>query len=151
MSQSQSNITGFFRSATSVSSVCSSITPSQSSPSPLQPAAKKIRSRSPESDEEEVGDDDDDLTLKCLKLEPGDMPYEAWLVRVVNAAGRIGFICRCCRVSEPPGIWTTKPLYVNSGRMQAIKRHGTECHAETSELLFSSSGRAIHPPRRGGE
>jgi hypothetical protein len=141
MSQSQSNITGFFRSATSGSSVSSSITPSQSSPSPLQPATKKIRSRSPERDEEEVGIDDDDLTLKCLKLEPGDMPYEAWLVRVVNAAGRIGFICRCCRVSEPPGIWTTKPLYVNSGRMQAIKRHGTECqtHLRSAQAFFKDS------------
>ncbi len=141
MSHGQRDITLFFRSPNSSNSVASSsVTPSRASPSPSLHASKKARSKSPGSDEEGV-DDADDLTLKCLNLEPEDKPYEQWLVRVQNSAGRIGFICRCCRASEPPGIWTTKPRYIQNGRRQAIKRHGTECqtHLRSAQAFFKES------------
>jgi hypothetical protein len=54
------------------------------------------------------GDNDDVATLTCLPLQQEDQPYAQWIIRVKNAAGKVGFLCRCCRASHPPGICSSR-------------------------------------------
>jgi len=95
-----------------------------------------------EADEGRTDDADSYLaTLKCLPLQPEDQPCAKWIIRVVNPAGKIGFLCRCCRLSQPPGIWTTAPCYPQKQRRQPIKRHGEQCrsHQHCFEAYFKDS------------
>jgi hypothetical protein len=85
-------------------------------------------------DSEDGGEDCEDVAeLTCLPLLLEEMQHSKWLIRVRNAAGDIGFLCRCCRASQSPGKWCTKPCYPNLSyttgkvagkvRKQPIKRH----------------------------
>jgi hypothetical protein len=144
-------ITAFFRSPNG--SVSASRITNSASPG-LAPAVKRpnlgsnIVSKlvSSESDGSDVdnddgGDDDDIAKLECLPLQQEDKPFAQWIIRVRNAGGRIGFLCRCCRESQPPGIWTTKPCYPSNGRRLPIKRHGerSRSHRECAAAYFNDS------------
>ena len=135
--------------AASGAGVARSASPGFTTPPAKYPSiASMVAGSASDDSEDDLGAAGDDIaTLTCLPLLPEHQPYAKWLVRVKNTAGDIGFLCRCCRASQPPGKWSTNPCYPSKNkagkqRKQPIKRHAEEsrAHRECFENFFKNAG-----------